>query len=192
MSLLSGSLDLIGSAEAISSVYDAHPIRDAHPPESRGIPLLLSLCLTPLLVYGFSAGLFTHTPFGGVRNSSRTVPLSLDAWILPPDAPEPAQTLPGLREAGGAGHTEGTGTLDPNLADNLSPTLSRPTESIAPEAGAVAPRADQMEASLSPTLPGKVGGNGLVRGVGREASMGSGDLNQPLLRRVPLHPAETP
>lgn len=176
----------MASTDATSSVYDAHPVRDAHARESRAMPLLLSLCLTPLVAYGFSAGLLARTPFRGAGHPGRTAPLLLDAWTAPPEATEPAQSPRGWREAGGAGHPEGTGTLDPNLAEVHAPAPSQPTETIAPEARAVAPGSPQVEASRNSALPLAAGGNGLVRGVGREAAVGLGDLDQPL-QPIPDH-----
>lgn len=177
---------LMASADASSTVYDAHPVRDAHAPESRALPLLLSLCLTPLAVYGFSSGLLARASFQSARHPGKTAPLLLDAWVFPPDATEPVQSPLGWREAGGAGHPEGTGTLDPNLAEVQAPALSQPTEAMAPQARAVAPETPQMAASLNAALPIKAGGNGLERGLGREASVGLGDLDQPL-RPIPDH-----
>lgn len=186
MSLLSNGLRLSDSPEPSSVVYKPHPIRDAHAPESRGMPLFLSLCVTPLAVYAFSAGVGMRAPFSGIRQPGRAVPLSLSEQEPSADVLESVQSRLGLREAGGAGHTEGTSALDPHLADTASPTLSQPTEPLTPGVWTLAPRADQIEVPLNPALPREVGGNGLVRGIGQEASVGSGDLNQPL-QPIPDH-----
>lgn len=175
------TLDLTASTGTESSVYDLHPIRAAGSPRSRGIPLLLSLGLTPLVIYGLSMSLISPA-------TERTVQVALDqarrtvALVLKePDLPglrAPVRTPIGPEGPGGKGHREGTGTLDPRLAAHTT-ILSKPSEAVDPGELSASPTAERVSLSLNPALPLQEGGNGLARGTGRDSALGQGGLARP-------------
>ena len=158
-----------------SSVFDLHPIQHAAPASSHAIPVLLSLLLTPLLIFEFLASLsparFLQAPWKTRSNTGKSVSVLLQEPIVRYEMNPPARPTLGLKGPGGLGHREGTSTLDPSLAD-VHTTLAMPSDAINPEELSQDPRADPVLLSLDPTLPLEVGGNGLSRGIGRDAALG--------------------
>lgn len=175
------TLDLTPGSGLASSVYDLHPIRDAAAARSRGIPLLVSLGLTPLVIYGLANSLVSpasaRAAEGALDQARRSVSLLL-LEPAPADVKAPARSLLGPEGPGGMGHREGTNTLDPRLAAYTS-ALSRPSDTVDPDELAAAPTAERMDLSLNPALPSQAGGNGLARGTGRDSALGSGGLLRP-------------
>lgn len=193
------TLDLSAPARTESSVHDLHPILRAAPPRAHALPVLLSLVLTPLMVLALSLGLIPP-PEALARAGSAALPRSVTlllAEILPPSgAKPPVRKLVGPEGPGGAGHREGTSTIDPRLLAIKANTLAQPSDAIDPEALSDSPRADPVFLSLNPALPIQAGGNGLARGTGRDAALGDGGLMRPQaipdfklvpIRQVPLH-----
>jgi len=174
------TLDLTAGAGTGSSAYDLHPIRDSASARSRGIPFLLSLGLTPLLIYLLSISLVSPSSMqaihGAVDQARRSVTLVLLEHETP-SVKSPARDLLGPEAPGGAGHQGGTGTLDPRLAAHTSP-LSNPSDAIDPDELSVSPGAERVYVSLNPALPGQAGGNGLARGTGRDSTMGAGGITR--------------
>jgi hypothetical protein len=183
------TLNLAAIADTETSVYDLHPIRDSATSRSRGIPLLVSLGLTPLLIYGLSVGLVSPSSrqaiYGAVDRARRSVTLQLLEQETPSSAKPPARGLLGPEGPGGAGHQEGTGTLDPRLAAHTS-LFSKPSDAIDPDELSASPGAERVDVSLNPALPGQTGGNGLARGAGRDSALGGGGIT-----RAPI-PVATP
>jgi hypothetical protein len=175
------TLDLTAGSRLASSVYDLHPIRHAAAARSRAIPLLLSLGLTPLLIFGLANSL--NSPVAdrvadGALDQARNSVLML---LQEPDISgikPPARNPVGTEGPGGAGHLEGTGTLDPRLAAFTS-TLSQPSDAVDPELLSTSARADPAFLSLNPALPTQAGGNGLAQGTGRDSAQGPGGLIRP-------------
>lgn len=175
------TLDLTAGAGAESSVHDLQPIRAAAAARSRGIPFLFSLGLTPLLIYGLSISLVRPASLqalqGAVEQARRSVSFLLQEQDSPSVKP-PARNLLGPEGPGGAGHREGTGTLDSRLAAHTS-LFSKPSDAVDPEELSAAPSAERAFVSLNPALPGQAGGNGLARGTGRDSALGSGGIARP-------------
>jgi hypothetical protein len=174
------TLDLTAGAGLASSVHDLHPIRDAAAARVRGLPLLFSLGLTPLLIYGLANGLNSapSTRIQGVLDQARK---SVSLLLQEPDTPgvqPPARNPLGPEGPGGAGHREGTGTLDPRLVAFTS-ILSQPSDAMDPEAQSTSPKAERAFLSLNPVLPLQTGGNGLAQGTGRDSAKGPGGLQRP-------------
>lgn len=175
------TLDLTASAGTESSVYDLHPIRAAGSPRSHGIPLLVSLGLTPLVIYGLSISLISPATERAVRGTLDQARKSVALLLQEPDTTAtraPARATIGPEGPGGAGHREGTNTLDPRLAVHTT-LLSRPSDAIDPEQLSVLPTAERVSLSLNPALPLQEGGNGLARGTGRDSALGPGGLTRP-------------
>jgi hypothetical protein len=175
------TLDLTPGSGLASSVHDLHPIRDAAAARPRGIPLLLSLGLAPLLIYGLANSLNSpasdRVAEGALDQARKSVSLLL-LEPAPADAKAPARNLLGPKEPGGEGHREGTNTLDPRLAAYTS-ALSRPSDAVDPDELAAAPAAERVDLSLNPALPSQAGGNGLAKGSGRDSALGAGGLLRP-------------
>ncbi|WP_257309351.1 energy transducer TonB family protein [Geothrix fuzhouensis] len=171
-------LDSTAVAGADPSVFDLHPIQDAAPGRSRRIPSLLSLGLTPLLIYGLSLSLANPSAIQRARRTvdkaGRSVTLLLHEPILRPDVTEPVRNLLGPDGPGGKGHEAGTSTLDPRLAGIQTTTQIAPSEVIDPDELGTSPNAERVYLSLNSALPPQAGGNGLTRGTGRDAALGSG------------------
>lgn len=170
------SLRFTTDAGTESSVHDLSPIRDAAAPASRGIPLLLALGLTPLLIYGLAYSLISPSSRQAVQATLDQARRSVALLLFEPqplDAKAPVRNLAGPEAPGGAGHQEGTGTLDPSLAAFTS-ILSEPSAAIDPDERGSSQQADQVGLSLNPGLPPQIGGNGLARGTGRDSTLGSG------------------
>jgi hypothetical protein len=161
------TLDLSAGAGAESSVHDLHPIRQATGTRPRALPALLSLGVTPLLVYGLARSLETPAlPVSrAVDGGRRAVALLLESPQLPPIARDPL---------GGEGHPLGTSSLDPRLAPVATTALPGPSDALDPEELSRSPRADLASLSLNPALPLQAGGNGLAWGTGRDATRGPG------------------
>ncbi|MFN7959168.1 MAG: hypothetical protein U0P46_12715 [Holophagaceae bacterium] len=174
------TLDLRPILGMESSVYDLQPIRTAGPSQSRGIPLLVSLGLTPLLIYGLGLSLNRPASMLGIQSALNraqgSVTLVLHELEVPP-VQGPARDLVGPEGPGGAGHREGTNTLDPRLLVHTS-ILSSPSEAIDPDDLSTSTREERASLSLNPALPQQPGGNGLARGTGRDAASGSGGLKR--------------
>jgi hypothetical protein len=175
------TLDSSANAGTESSALVLHPIRDAASGRSRGLPLLLSLGLTPLLIYGLSISLISPSSIrviqGVVDQTRRSVTLLLHepgASVIQ----APARLLLGPKGPGGAGHREGTNTLDPRLVAHTS-IFSKPSDAMDPDELSVAPKAERVNLSLNPALPLQAGGNGLARGTGRDSALGNGGLARP-------------
>ena len=193
------TLDLTAETSTASSVYDLHPIRDAASARSRKIPLLFSLGLTPLLVYGLSISLINPPSFQAIRGAidqpRRSVSLLLQETDKPSSILAPARKIVGPEGPGGAGHREGTGTLDPRLAAYTT-VLSKPSDAIDPEELTTSPKAERVNLSLNPALPLQDGGNGLTQGTARDSAKGPGglirspqafDFKLVPIRQVPLY-----
>ena len=173
------TLDLEPGAEPLSPVYALQPIRDAAAERSRGLPLCVSLVLTPLLIYGLTLSLAspaTKEALQGLLKTRSSVSLLLQE--PPPDQRPPVRALVGPEGPGGAGHREGTNSLDPRLTAHTA-LLSKPSEAIDPDSLSLSPRAEPVTLSLNPALPPQVGGNGLARGSGRDSALGGGGLTRP-------------
>ena len=201
------TLDLSASTGTESSVHDLHPILQAAPARARTLPALVSLVLTPVLVLGLALGL--ATPPGSLARLGsgarpKSVTLLLAEALPPTGAKPPVRNLVGPEGPGGAGHREGTGTIDPRLLGLKANTLAMPSDAIDPDTLSDSPRADPVFLSLNSALPIQAGGNGLARGTGRDAALGKGGLLRPLpvhdfklvpTRQVPLYhrlgPGET-
>jgi hypothetical protein len=169
------TLDLTAGAGTESSVHDLHPIGQAIPNRPRALPVLLSLGLTPLLICGLALSL--QAPIAaisrGVIDGPHSVTLLLEQ---PAEVFAPARNLVGPADPGGAGHREGTSTLDPRLAAVTTTALSLPSDAIDPDDLSRSPDAERAFLSLNPALPLEAGGNGLARGTGRDAARGKGGL----------------
>lgn len=197
------TLDLTPSARTESSVHDLRPISQAAPPRSRAFPLLLSLGLTPLLIYGLSLSLVVPSSPPPARSDLGRVVQSTSILLQEsgarPELKAPVRNLVGPEGPGGAGHREGTSTIDPRLVSVRTTTLSMPTDAVDPEEPGPSPRAEWGGLSLNPALPLQAGGNGLARGTGRDAARGPGGLIRPPVpvpvpdrklvptRQVPIH-----
>jgi len=195
------TLDLTAGAGTESSVHDLHPIGQSISGQSRALPVLLSLGLTPLLICGLALSL--QTPITaisrGVIDGSHSVTLLLEHPEADLHLPAPTPNLLGPEGPGGAGHREGSSTLDPRLAAATTTALSLPSDAIDPDELGRSPDAERLFLSLNPALPLEAGGNGLARGTGRDAARGKGGLSRPPqpadipdfrlvpTRQVPLH-----
>jgi hypothetical protein len=177
------TLDLTAGAELASSIHDLHPIRDAAAARPRGIPLLLSLGLTPLLIYGLANSLTSpasaRATQGALDQARRSVTLLLEEPGPPVSLRSPVRNLVGPQAPGGAGHREGSDTIDPRLLTVKVPALSFPTEAIEPDLLSLSPRAEAIALSLNPALPVQAGGNGLSRGTAKDPALGKGGLFRP-------------
>jgi hypothetical protein len=156
------TLDLTAGAGAESSVYQIHPILQAAAPRSWRGPFLLSLGLTPLLVYGLSFSFGSPSPPPWVRRDVDQARRSV-AFLLQ----ESLRTSPSQGPTG-QGHTEGTHSRDPRLAVART-TLSQPPMAIDPEELGTSPLAERVGPLPDLGLPLQEGGNGLVRGTGKDA-----------------------
>lgn len=170
-------LELAPRAGADSSVHELHPIRASAPSASRALPCLLSLGLTSLLVFGIAQSRFDSSSLqsiqGAVVQAGRSVAVLLAEPVERSGFLPPARNLVGPRPAGGAGHAEGTSTLDPRLT-RLTTATAMPSEAIDPASLSTLPTADRAFLSLNPALPIQAGGNGLAKGAGRDAALGPG------------------
>lgn len=176
-------LDQASSPETeATSVHELHPVLAAAPRGPRALPFTLSLGLTALLVLGISQGLFQAPALQAQRalaGAGRTVAIllaePLDAAGRRPPAPDRA----GPVLAGGAGHREGSSTLDPRLAQ-LVTTTPRASDALDPDQLGPLPTADRaILPLLDPALPRQAGGNGLAAGTGRDPMQGPGARLQP-------------
>ncbi len=175
------TLDLTAGAGTESSVHDLHPIQQAASARSHTLPTLLSLGLTPILVYALTLSL--DSPLAAISRAVSAGRNSVTLLLEEPqghrDLPVPARNLIGPEGPGGAGHRGGTSTLDPRLAVATTTTLATPSDAIDPEELSQSPRADLVSLSLNPALPVQAGGNGLARGTGRDSARGPGGLLRP-------------
>lgn len=180
-----------------SSVHDLRPIRASAPNASRTLPCMLSLGLTSLLMFGIAQSRFDSSSLqsiqGAVVQAGRSVAVLLAEPVERSGFPPPARNLVGPRAAGGAGHAEGTSTLDPRLA-RLTTATAMPSEAIDPASLSTLPTADRAFLSLNLALPLQAGGNGLTRGTGRDAALGPGGRFRPATgvavpdhRLIPIH-----
>lgn len=167
------TLDLTGPTSTESSVYDLHPIRDSASARAHGLPVVLSLGLTPLLIYGLSVSLISPDSLRAAERSLERARNSVALLLEEPDTSVPVRPFGGPESLGGAGHREGTNSLDPRLQVH-TPLMSHPSEAIDPENLDLSPRADQVDLSLNPALPSQPGGNGLARGTGPDPGLGRG------------------
>jgi hypothetical protein len=173
------TLDLDPGAEPQSPIYALQPIRDAAAGSSRSLPVCVSLGLTPLLIYGLSHSLVSPATKEALQGALVRARSSVSIFLTDmPSQHPPVRALVGPEGPGGAGHREGTNSLDPRLAAHTA-LLSRPSEAIDPDSLSLSPRAEPVALSLNPALPPQVGGNGLARGGGRDAALGSGGLTRP-------------
>ncbi len=174
------TLDLTPGAGQASSIHDLRPIRDAAAPRPRGLPLLVSLGLAPLLIYGLAHSLNSPASArlaqGALNQARNSVILLLES--APPNIQAPARKLLGPEGPGGMGHREGTNSLDPRLAAYTS-VLSRPSDAVDPKELTAAPTAERVDLSLNPALPLQTGGNGLAQGTVRDSALGPGGHIRP-------------
>jgi TonB family protein len=169
------TLDLKAGAGTESSVYDLHPIRDRASERSRGIPLLLSLGLTPLLIYGLSLSLIAPETMEAVNGALDQARRSVSLLLWEPGRPL-EKSVAGPSVTSGKGHIDGNGSLDPRLAAYATRT-SHPTDTIDPDELTAAPTEGGVDLSLNATLPLQAGGNGLAVGTGRESGLkGAGGI----------------
>lgn len=173
------TLDLTAGAGTESSVHDLHPIQQAASARSHGVPILLSLGLTPLLIYGLSISLISPSSLQAMQRAVDQAGRSVSLLLHEPAAAPAVRNLVGPQGPGGEGHREGTSTLDPRLADLPVPILSKPTVAVDPDQLSLSPRAEPVDFSINPALPIQAGGNGLTRGTGRDAGQGKGGLIRP-------------
>jgi hypothetical protein len=174
------TLDLTAIGSRESSVHDLRPIRDAASERSRGIPLLLSLGLTPLLIYVLGLSLIQPSSMRALQGAIDQARRSVTLVLHEPDAPAvqaSTRNLAGPEGPGGAGHREGTNTLDPRLVVHTA-VRSNPSDAIDPDELNTSERAERVYLSLNPELPPQAGGNGLTRGSGRNAASGQGGLKK--------------
>lgn len=149
------------------------------------MPILLSLGLTPLLIYGLSISLASPSSLRAMRRVVDQAEQSVSLLLHEPAATSAAAVQPPVRNLvgplapGGEGHREGTSTLDPRLADLPSRPLSQPTDAVDPDQLSVSPRGELVDFSINPALPLQAGGNGLSRGTGRDPALGKGGLIRP-------------
>lgn len=166
-------LDQPSATSGASSAFEPHPILAAAPRSPRALPTALSLGLTALLAYGLTAGLFDAPtvlgPLGAFPPVARTVAILLT---------EPAPPRVGPDAPGGAGHREGSGTLDPRLAAFTTAT-AMPSDAIDPATLGTLPTADRVLLALNPALPLQASGNGLAPGTGRDPALGPGGRLRP-------------
>lgn len=161
-----------------SSVYELHPIRDAASAPTRAVPFLLSLGLTPLLIGGLALSLVPPQAQLAARTAFDQARRSVSLLLLEPQAQDlraPARNLVGPELPGGAGHREGTNSIDPRLLPYTT-LVSTPSDAIDPDALSTLPTAERVNLSLNPALPLQTGGNGLARGTGRDSALGPGGL----------------
>jgi hypothetical protein len=174
------TLDLTAIGSRESSVHDLRPIRDAASERSRGIPLLLSLGLTPLLIYALGLSLIQPSSMRAIQGAFDQARRSVTLVLHEPDASAvqaSTRNLAGPEGPGGAGHREGTNTLDPRLAVHTA-ARSNPSDAIDPDELNTSERAERVYLSLNPELPPQAGGNGLTRGSGRDAASGQRGLKK--------------
>lgn len=174
-------LDIGTHAGTESSVYELHPVRDAASARSRRVPFLLSLGLTPLIIYGLSISLISPSSIRTINGALDQARRSVSLMMQEPDTPtviSPTRNPVGAEGPGGLGHREGTGTLDSRLAVFTS-ILSEPSDAIDPEALSTSLKAERAFLSLNPALPLQNGGNGLAQGTGRDSAKGAGGLIRP-------------
>lgn len=174
-----------------SSVYELHPIRDAASAPARAVPFLLSLGLTPLLIGGLALSLVPPQARVAARAAFDQARRSVSLLLLespPQNLQSPARNLVGPNLPGGAGHREGTNSIDPRLLPYTT-LVSTPSDAIDPDALSTLPTAERVNLSLNPALPIQKGGNGLARGTGRDSALGPGGLSQATARAsMPLAP----
>jgi hypothetical protein len=177
------TLDLKRTAVAESSVHELHPVRDHASTQSRGLPLLVALGLTPLLIYGLSISLDSPALARGMARAGDQARKSVSLLLQEPGPPTglrpPVRNLVGPDAPGGDGHREGSDTIDPRLLNVKVPARSFPTEAIDPDLLTLSPRAEVIGLSLNPALPVQAGGNGLSRGTGKDPALGNGGLFRP-------------
>ena len=189
------TLDMTAGAGMASSVHDLQPIQQAAPARAHTLPVLLSLGLTPLLIYGLALSL--DAPLAAISRAVSDGRPSVTLVLEAPDdslhLPAPTRNLVGPQSPGGVGHRDGTSTVDPRLVVTTTTALARPTDAIDPDELGLSPRADSVNLTLNPALPLQAGGNGLARGTGRDAARGNGGLLRPTvpvalpdLRLVPI------
>lgn len=179
------SLDLTAAAGTASSIHNLSPIHQAAAARSHGFPILLSLGLTPLLIYGLSLSLVSPAARQAVQGTLRQAGRSVGLLLHEPSA-NPAMLSPAVRDGSrGAGHVEGMSALDPRLAALTVRPALRPVEAVDPESLGRSPRAEPTDITFLPTLPPQVGGNGLTRGAGRDAGLGTGETTRPVSAAPP-------
>ncbi|MBP1772281.1 MAG: hypothetical protein H6P99_1444 [Holophagaceae bacterium] len=169
------TLDMTAGAGTESSVHDLHPIQQAASARSHGVPILLSLGLTPLLIYGLSISLLTPASTQAVHWVVDRAQRSVSLLLHETDVAPATRHVLGPEGPGGDGHREGTNTLDPRLVAHTT-ILSTPSDAVDPDELGTTPRAERVYLSLNPALPLQTGGNGLAHGSGRDSARGSGGL----------------
>jgi len=147
------------------------------------MPILLSLGLTPLLIYGLSISLLTPASTQAIQRAVDQAQRSVSLLLHETAATPATRHVLGPEGPGGDGHREGTNTLDPRLVVHTT-VLSTPSDAVDPDELGTSPRAERVYLSLNPALPLQTGGNGLAKGSGRDSAHGSGGL----LRPQPLVP----
>lgn len=174
-------LDLSVGAGTQSSVHDLHPIRDGASARSRGLPLTLSLGMTPLLIYGLSLSLIPPSSGSSVQAAFGQSHRAVSIFLSESDSfgvKSPPRKLFAADELAGAGHREGMGTLNSQFTAYTS-YLSEPCNPIDPDERANSIIGEQASLSLSPALPPHFGGNGLASGIGGSSARGSWQLTRP-------------
>lgn len=174
------NLNLVTTVMVESSAFDLHPIKDAAPDKVWKLPLISSLALTPIVIYGLSS-----LPFYGssrkafhrwVSSSRRSISLVLVESESRQGNRAPTTNWIGPSGPGGQGHFEGTNTIDRRLVTVKTPITSFPTETIDPEMLSQSSRAEVILFSVNPALPIQPGGNGLSKGTGKDPALGLGGL----------------
>lgn len=174
------SLNLAVDVVVGSSVFDLHPIKESAPGRVWKLPLVFSLSLTPLVIFGLSflpfRGSSTQAPRQGIHSSRRSISLVLVESEPKQGTRSPTTNWIGPSGPGGQGHIGGTDAIDRRLVTVKTPIISFPTEAVDPELLSQSPRAEAISFSLNPALPIQPGGNGLSKGAGKDPARGPGGL----------------
>jgi len=174
------SLKLAIDVVVESSVFDIRPIAKSAPDRVWKFPLIFSLTLTPLVIYGLSSlsfyGSSTQVLHRRVSSSRRSISLVLMESEPRQDTRAPTTNWIGPSGPGGQGHFEGTDTIDRRLVTVKTPIISFPTEAIDPDMLSQSSRAEAISFSVNPALPIQPGGNGLSKGTGKDPARGLGGL----------------
>jgi hypothetical protein len=157
------TLDLSPQDRTESSALELNPIHHAAAAGSRKIPLISTLGLTPLLIYGLSISMASPSSKDflarAVDQGGRSITFLLQEPAATFGAKVPFQTPPGLgspRDAASAS--------DPMLLASQSAVQPAPSETIDPETLSLPSKAEQVDLSLSPALVIQSGAHGLGYG----------------------------
>ncbi|HJV48335.1 MAG TPA: hypothetical protein VJ549_03575 [Geothrix sp.] len=166
------ALDFSASADE-TSVYEAHPILDHASAGPRGLPLLLSLGLTPLLVYALALGLHSPASRQAMREFFGEDPRSVSLLLAETASASPAPTSHPSPAPAPITSKAPSGSQEPAAASREAEP-ARPLQAVDPSASDPSPRAEPIRDTLSVALPresaggaaggGTAGGQGQVKG----------------------------